>query len=124
MTNFNITRLYADENGDSCFEDISKPLTAAGDIGALSEPEAVESIIFRKVLPSYDYDFHCAPARQYLILLDGQIEIETSRGEKRTFGTGDVLRLEDTTGKGHRTRNLIAAERKSIFITLKPGADH
>lgn len=123
MDTFDITRLYTDENGDSCFEDITKPLISAGDIGALSEPEAVKSIIFRKVLPSYDYDFHRAPAQQYLILLDGRIEIETSRGEKREFGTGDVLRLEDTTGKGHRTRNVIAAERKSIFVTLKAGAE-
>ena len=122
MENFNITRVYADENGDSRFEEIAKPLVSAGDIGFLSEPEAVESIIFRKVVPSYDYDFHLAPARQYIILLDGEIEIETSLGEKRQFRAGDILLVEDTTGKGHRTRNLLPAVRKSIFVTLKPNA--
>jgi len=119
MEEFRITRVFADENGESYFEEISKPLAAAGDIGFLSEPEAVESIIFRKVLPTYDYDFHRAPARQYIILLDGEIEIETSLGEKQVFKAGDILLVEDTTGKGHRTRNLLPAVRKSIFVTLK-----
>jgi uncharacterized cupin superfamily protein len=34
------------------------------------------------------------------VLLDGEIEIGTSTGEKRTFKGGDVLLVEDTTGKG------------------------
>lgn len=119
MHDFLLTRIYADENGDSHFEDKIIKLSSAGDIGALSEPEQVESIIFRKVLPTYDYDFHTAPARQYIILLDGAIEIETSLGEKRQFKTSDILLVEDITGKGHRTRNLVPEVRKSVFVTLK-----
>jgi len=119
MEAFAITRLYADENGDSRFEDITRPLDPEGEIGFLSEPEVAESIIFRKVVPSYDYDFHTAPARQYIFLLDGGIEIETSLGEKRRFEPGQVLLLEDTTGKGHKTRNLQPAVRSSVFVTLK-----
>ncbi|WP_266205091.1 cupin domain-containing protein [Pontibacter kalidii] len=119
MKAFAVTRLYADENGDSRFEDIERPLDPEGEIGFLSEPEAVESIIFRKVVSTYDYDFHTAPDRQYLFLLDGGIEIETSLGEKRRFETGQVLLLEDTTGKGHKTRNLQPEVRSSVFVTLK-----
>ncbi|GEO07046.1 hypothetical protein AAE02nite_47100 [Adhaeribacter aerolatus] len=118
MEEFNITRIFADQHGESHFEEIAKPLQAAGEIGFLSEPEAVAQIIFRKVLPAYDYDFHCAPARQFIILLDGEIEIQTSLGEKRSFKAGDILLVEDTTGKGHRTRNLLPAVRNSIFVTL------
>lgn len=119
MESFLITRVYADSNSESHFESIQKPLQSAGDMGFLSAPEEVESIIFRKVLPTYDYDFHTAPNRQYIILLDGQIEIETSLGEIRKFSAGDVLLVEDTVGKGHRTRNLLPIERQSIFVTLK-----
>lgn len=118
MEEFNITRLYADENGDSRFQDMVVPLTSAGSIGFLSDSIEVKHLIFRKVLPSYDYDFHTAPARQYIVLLDGEIEIETSLGEKRQFKAGEVLLVEDITGKGHRTRNLLPAIRNSIFITL------
>lgn len=119
MEAFAITRLYADENGDSRFEDISRSLDPEGEIGFLSDPEKAESIIFRKVVPTYDYDFHTAPARQYIFLMDGGIEIETSLGEKRRFETGQVLLLEDTTGKGHKTRNLESEVRSSVFVTLK-----
>jgi methyl coenzyme M reductase subunit C len=33
---------------------------------------------------------------------------------------GEILLLEDTAGKGHRTRNVEPRERRSIFIILDP----
>lgn len=118
MKQFPVTRIYSDENGDSHFEDMCVPMNNAGDIGALSESQPVKGIIFREVEPGYDYDFHNAPQKQYIILLDGGIEIETSLGETRKFGVGEVLLVEDTTGKGHRTRNLNPEKRRSVFITI------
>jgi quercetin dioxygenase-like cupin family protein len=115
---FNITRIYSDETGESHFEDIEMALTDAGEIGKLSPPVAVNSLIFREVAPTYDWDFHNAPQRQYIILLEGEIEIETSLGEKRLFKAGDVLLAEDITGKGHKTKNLKSSPRKSLFITI------
>lgn len=115
---FNVVRIYSDENGDSHFENVQIPLKDAGDIGLLSDSYPAKNIFFREVLPGYDYDFHTAPQRQYIILPDGQIQIETSVGEIRQFGAGDVLLVEDTTGKGHRTKNIIPAKRRSIFITI------
>lgn len=116
---FRITRIYTDNNGDSNFEDITVALNDAGIVGALSDPVKTNSLIFREVSPSYDWDFHTAPQRQYIVLLDGEIEIETSLGEKRSFRSGDILLVEDTTGKGHKTRNVLPAIRKSLFITLE-----
>lgn len=115
---FQITRIYADAVGDSHFEVVQIPLANAGTIGNLSEMLPANSIQFRDVEPSYDYDFHNAPQKQYIILLDGEIEIETSLGEKRIFGAGEVLLVEDTTGKGHKTRNLRPVKRRSIFIPV------
>ena len=115
---FTITKIYSDTNGNSHFEDFEVPLNNKGDIGFLSDDEPAKSIVFREVAPSYDYDFHNAPDRQYIILLEGGVEIETSLGEKRSFPTGSVLLMEDLTGKGHKTRNLEQAVRKSIFIKL------
>ncbi|MEX2592584.1 MAG: hypothetical protein WD426_07400 [Anditalea sp.] len=115
---FTVTRIYHDLQGNSHFEDIAVPLKDAGEIGLLSELIPAKGIIFREVMPAYDYDFHNAPQRQYIILLDGEIEIETSLGKKRQFKAGDVLLMEDTEGKGHKTRNLKAQKRKSIFIPI------
>ncbi len=118
MKEFNITPIYADEQGQSHFDLLILPLEEAGPIGFLSQAQEVESIIFRQVLPSYDYDFHPAPQRQYIVLLDGEIEIEASLGGKRQFKGGQVVLVEDTSGKGHKTRNLTPVPRNSIFITL------
>lgn len=115
---FSITRIYSDEEGESHFSTEQIPSQDAGIIGSLSEKIPVKDIIFREVLPSYDYDFHNAPQKQYIILLDGEIEIETSLGDVRRFRAGDVLLVEDTTGKGHKTRNLTPVKRRSIFITF------
>lgn len=118
MSSFPVTRVYSDENGESHFEDITIPMEKAGEIGSLSESLPAKSIIFREVEPSYDYNFHNAPQKQYIILLDGEIEIETSLGEKRRFKGGEILLVEDTTGKGHKTKNITPAKRKSIFVVI------
>jgi hypothetical protein len=115
---FKITRIHTDSTGESQFEDISISLSEEGNIGSLSEKIPVKELMFRKVSPSYDYDFHNTPQRQFIILLDGEIEIETSLGEKRIFKGGEILLMEDTQGRGHKTRNLKNMERKSVFITL------
>ena len=116
---FRITRIYTDNNGDSHFGDISIPLKEEGQIGSLSDMMPARGVIFREVEPGYDWSFHTAPQKQYIILLDGEIEIETSLGDKRRFGAGEILLVEDTTGKGHKTRNLQAIRRKSVFIVLE-----
>ncbi|MBD0288157.1 MAG: hypothetical protein ICV79_22430 [Flavisolibacter sp.] len=115
---FTVVRIFSDSKGDSHFEDIVIPLAEAGSVGMLSESIPVKGIIFREVEPTYDWDFHTAPQRQYIILLDGEIEIETSLGDKRIFKAGEILLVEDTEGKGHKTRNLQPIKRKSVFITL------
>lgn len=115
---FTVTRIYADAKGDSHFEDVLIPLNDKGIVGKLSDPVPAKSVIFREVLPTYDWDFHPAPQRQYIVLLDGEIEIETSLGDKRTFRQGEIVLVEDITGKGHKTKNVMPMERKSLFITL------
>lgn len=113
-----ITRIFSDEKGESHFEDLEISLTDQGEIGFLSENVEVKKLQFRKVSADYDYDFHHAPQRQYIVLLDGGVEIETSLGEIRQFQTGEILLVEDTTGKGHKTKNLEKRERTSLFIHL------
>ena len=114
-----ITRVYAGADGESHFGERECPLRDAGEIGRLSEPVAAKSVIFRRNSADYDYDWHVAPRRQFIVLLDGAIDIETSDGARRTFRGGDVLLLEDTTGRGYRTRNVAARERRSLFIVLE-----
>jgi len=113
-----ITRIYSDSDGITHFEDREIPLVSAGEIGRLSDPHPGSGLIFRETDGSYDYDWHPAPRQQWIVLLDGLIEIETGDGSKRQFGAGAILLLEDTAGRGHRTRQLSAGVRRSLFIPL------
>jgi len=113
-----VTRLYSDENGNSHFKDFEIELSDAGEIGKLSIKYPVKDIIFRETSGTYDYNFHTAPQKQFIILLDGIIEIETSLGRKREFRSGEILLVEDTEGKGHKTKSVDGNLRRSIFITL------
>lgn len=114
-----ITRVYANAEGESRFDEVDIALEDAGTIGRLSRRFPVRDIIFRENDSDYDYDWHCAPQRQYIALLDGEIEMETSDGEKRRFTGGDIILVEDTTGRGHRTRTVNDQPRRSIFVTLE-----
>jgi hypothetical protein len=89
-----------------------------GEIGRLSERIDAKAAIFRETGGDYDYDFHNAPERQYIITLDGITETETSLGERRRFSAGDILLVEDTTGKGHRSRSVDGQPRRLVFVPL------
>jgi uncharacterized cupin superfamily protein len=94
------------------------PLTSKQTIGRLSEPIRATSIIFRETDGDYDYGWHHAPRRQYIINLEGEVEITVGDGTTRRFGTGDVILAEDQTGRGHISRAMNKRPRKSIFVTL------
>lgn len=117
-----VTRVRADAHGVTRFDEIEISLSDAGEIGRLSELVPVESIVFRETGADYDYDWHPAPARQLVVLLDGEIELEVGDGEVRRFAGGEILLLEDTEGPGHRTRNVGAVPRRSLFVRLAPAA--
>lgn len=114
-----ITRIYSDEEGESHFEEVEIELKDSGEIGKLSNNYPVQNIIFRETQPDYNYDWHPAPQKQYIVLLDGEIELGVSDGEIRTFKGGDIILVEDVSGKGHRTRSISAKLRRSIFVTIK-----
>lgn len=52
-------------------------------------------------------------------MLDGHIEVEVGDWTKREFRGGDVLLVEDTTGRSHRTREMSGKPRRSLFIALE-----
>jgi hypothetical protein len=115
----NVTRIYTGADGITHFEDFEIPLIDRGDIGALAERESATGIIFRETSGDYDYDWHPAPRRQYILMLDGAVEIEVGDGEIRRFVTGDVLLVEDTEGRGHKAKAIEGKPRKSVFVTLE-----
>jgi quercetin dioxygenase-like cupin family protein len=114
-----IHNLYADESGASHFRDIEVEWVGSHPGGKLSRRFAATGVIFRQTSGDYDLDWHTAPRRQYIVNLDAAVEITASDGETRVIGAGEVLLVEDTTGKGHLSKAVSSKIRHSIFIPVE-----
>src|ERR1700736_6170740 len=113
-----IHNLYVDANGETHFRDIEVAWVEERPGGKLSKRFPATGIIFRETAGDYDLDWHPAPRRQYIINLDAGVEITASDGEKRGIGPGEVLLVEDVTGKGHLSKAVSGQIRHSIFIPI------
>lgn len=113
-----IHRLYTDNQGISHFQDVDIAFGASTPSGRVSERFPATGLIFREVQPTYDLDWHNAPRRQYIINLDNGVQITASDGEARIINAGEVLLVEDTTGKGHLSKAINDRIRHCIFVTL------
>jgi hypothetical protein len=109
---FSYQRLYADESGESHFDQVEvalqltdfAPPAAPAHLAVLGDVTSVAVVAGDEAWAGGEP--HPAPARQYLAYLHGEVEVTASSGETRRFRAGDLLLLEDTTGKGHSTRAL------------------
>jgi hypothetical protein len=115
-------RLYADEQGESHFDEIEVELAAA-DFAPPAAPLHVASLFpavrcgFVCGPPDWDGQIpHPTPGRQFFCNLRGEYEITASDGTTRRFPAGSVLLLEDTTGKGHSTR--ITSDEDALLVAV------
>jgi hypothetical protein len=113
-----VVRVYTGPDNKSHFEDVEVPLKEGGKAGFMSELMKATGVVFRETDGNYNFDFHNAPRRQYVVNLEGEVEIEVGDGSKRLLRSGDILLAEDTTGQGHISRAVNGKPRKSLFITL------
>ena len=121
-TPMKVTRLYTGPDGKTKVEEYEVPMKAQGRGTETSAIVAAKSLQFRRTNQDYNLDWHPAPARQFVITLSGQSEIELEGGRKLTLGPGHILLAEDTTGQGHISRAIGTGDRLSLFIPLADGA--
>lgn len=123
-TTVSYTRILATDDGGSRFADgeiaLSTRVVAAGVPAMLVG--AVPSVAGVAFLRSEGFDSapHPAPARQWVIMLRGVIEVTTSQGETRRFGAGDLLLADDTEGQGHQTVAVGEPPFEALFIPADP----
>ena len=89
--------VYADEAGGSRIERLTvrRP--------RLDMP--IVSVLANSYRPAKN-DWHNAPFKTFTINLIGDLEVELSDGTRQRIGKGDLVYLDDRTGKGHVTRLL------------------
>jgi len=113
-----IHNLYADANGESHFRDIEVEWAEERRGSKLSKRLPATGIIFRETQADYDLDWHPAPRRQYIINLDAGVQLTASDGESRVIGAGEIVLVEDVTGKGHLSKAIAGKMRHSIFVPI------
>jgi hypothetical protein len=112
-----VTHVFTGPDGLSQVETVTMKMTASGDT-ELSAMAKVSGLQFRRQAPGYFQDFHPASRKQYVITLRGEGEIEMADGRKIVARPGDVLLMEDVTGKGHISRGRGGEDRVTLFIPV------
>lgn len=108
-----IVRVYAGEDGESHFEDLT-----VDQFEGIINRVGPGAITLTRRNPPYFQDFHQAPRRQYVIALSGAAEYETADGSVRRLYPGDVLVAEDVSGHGHIARSADDQYRVSFAVPL------
>lgn len=117
-------RVYADSIGESHFEDLTIDLNEI-DFAPPAPPiftsdlNPSSSYGFISVLPGWKSEWHPAPKRQFMFYLSGTIEAEVSDGEIRQFGPGSITLVEDTIGKGHKSKVIGNEQVVGVVIQLE-----
>ncbi|MEI7857601.1 MAG: cupin domain-containing protein [Methanomicrobiales archaeon] len=126
ITTVTYHRLYADAQGGSHFDTVTVEQSLA--TGAppaapfyISADHTSSKYRFYSFQPGWIGDWHPCPTRQFLALMSGTVEMETTDGTVRRLGPGDLVLLEDTSGKGHVTRN-IGDGYATFFVVPIPAA--
>lgn len=93
-------------------------------VGTVSEDMITEavSITFKETPPHSSYDWHTAPAAQYVISLCGTLLFETRPGDTFILKPGDILIAMDTTGSGHRWQIIDDDPWKRAYIVFEKDA--
>ncbi|MFI4956532.1 MAG: hypothetical protein ACHQAX_04925 [Gammaproteobacteria bacterium] len=77
-------------------------------LGNYSIPFSSDCIQFREFEAGLLYPMHNAPRAQYIVYLEGSVQVRASGGETKTFTTGDILLAKDITGEGHESLTMTA----------------
>jgi hypothetical protein len=124
MQQASYTRLYADESGESHFEELTvallpvdfappaAPLNIAQFLGTETSLWLGAPVGWAGETP------HPSPQRQIFCVLEGEFEVTTSDQSVRRFAAGSVLLLEDTWGRGHSSTVVSAGDALVFGVVL------
>ncbi|WP_404713573.1 hypothetical protein [Sphingomonas sp. MMS24-J13] len=104
-----IFHVFATPDGKSHIEKVPVPPMH-------NKPLPVESVVLTVMEPGVE-DWHHAPFKTFTINLQGNIRAEMADGSSEAIGPGDLVYLEDLTGKGHVTHLLT---RVTCFFLQMP----
>ena len=125
MTTLTLPTLYTAADGRARFRDDALPLAEGTPAARLSALRASSGCQFRHSPAGFASGFHCTTTPQWLVVLQGRMEIGLQDGSTRIFGPGECFYSNDTlpsgatfdaTLHGHRSRALDGAPLVTLFV--------
>ncbi len=92
--------LYTDDTGRARFRDEALALDQGTPAARLSALMASGGCQFRHSPVGFRSDFHCTTTPQWLVVLQGRMEIGLQDGSSRVFGPGQCFYSNDTLPEG------------------------
>lgn len=122
-----IVRFHHLPTGESRFQDVAVSLpdqTTDAEGNSYQLSRAIDAGVARfVVLPSgFAQGWHNAPARQFVVVMSGALEVETTDGEKRQWRAGAVFLADDVEGRGHKTR-VLEGPAQLLFVRVPEDFD-
>ena len=112
------TILFSDADGVTHFRDESLAWAGESPPGThATQLLEAQHVGFLRVDAGMRMDWHPAPRKQFVMVLEGLVEVVAGDGERRTFAPGSVLLVTDTEGQGHLTNVLGTGD---LFLVWTP----
>ena len=114
--------LHGDADGETHLTEIEFPVreTHAGVVRGVSDIPALTMGMGAFVERKPDVGMHHAPKRQFLVVLQGELELITSLEQRELLGPGDVLLADDIGTKGHISRDVGDDPLMLMAIAIDP----
>ena len=103
------SEMYSDAEGETHFREVEVAFSVV-DVAPPAAPmnisdfRSAREVAFISLPAGWGGGWHPAPSVGHIFVLQGEMEVEVSDGEKRRFPQGSVWLHRDLIGKGHDTR--------------------
>ena len=115
MTTLTLTELYTADDGRARFRDWPVALSEGTPAARLSSLMASGGCQFRRSPVGFASDFHCTTTPQWLVVLQGRMEIGLRDGTARVFGPGECFYSNDTLPAGARFDPQVHGHRSRLL---------
>jgi quercetin dioxygenase-like cupin family protein len=114
--------LHGDAAGETHLTPIELPVreSYAGTVRTLTDIPVTTMGMGRFIGRKPDVGVHNAPRRQFLVVLEGELEIATTLGQRERLRPGDVLLADDGGSKGHISRDVGDAPLMLMAVGADP----
>ena len=125
---FAVTELFTDADGRARFRTHALDLSEGSPLSRLTPLSASGGFQWRESPVGFESGFHCTGEPQWLVVLQGQMEIGLQDGSHRVFGPGEVFYSNDVlpagatfdaTLHGHRSRLLGEVPLRTLFVRAR-----